>query len=65
MAADHQTTGGFAKIATVIWMDLPKLAQGKPGDNIRFKLVTEQEAIETLRCHKQCFIDITKICRNG
>ena len=30
MMADHQTTGGYAKIATVI------LAQARPGDRIRF-----------------------------
>jgi len=64
MTADHQTTGGFAKIGTVIWTDLAKLAQAQPGDIIRFKLVTEQEAIETLCCEKQCFIDITNICRS-
>ncbi|MBU5428914.1 biotin-dependent carboxyltransferase family protein [Kineothrix sp. MSJ-39] len=36
MMADHQTTGGYAKIATVIQEDLPILAQAGPGDQIRF-----------------------------
>ena len=36
MMADHQTTGGYAKIATVIQEDLPILAQARPGDRIRF-----------------------------
>ena len=31
MMADRQTTGGYAKIATVITADLPKIAQAKPG----------------------------------
>ena len=31
MLADHQTTGGYAKIATVISADLPALAQLRPG----------------------------------
>jgi biotin-dependent carboxylase-like uncharacterized protein len=39
MMADHQTTGGYAKIATVIKEDLPKLAQARPGDKVIFKKV--------------------------
>jgi biotin-dependent carboxylase-like uncharacterized protein len=39
MMADHQTTGGYAKIATVIKDDLPKLAQAGPGDHVRFKKI--------------------------
>ena len=37
MLADRQTTGGYTKIANVIWTDLPKIAQAKPGDKIRFE----------------------------
>ena len=33
MLADHQTTGGYAKIATVIGADLPVLAQLRPGQS--------------------------------
>ena len=36
LMADRQTTGGYAKIATVLSADLPKLAQMKPGDTVRF-----------------------------
>ncbi|WP_029319016.1 biotin-dependent carboxyltransferase family protein, partial [Butyrivibrio sp. AE3004] len=39
LMADHQTTGGYAKIATVISEDLQFLAQARPGDVIRFKQV--------------------------
>ncbi len=39
LMADHQTTGGYAKIATVVSEDLQLLAQAKPGDVIRFKKV--------------------------
>jgi len=48
MMADCGTTGGYAKIATVIGSDLWKLAQGKPQDRIRFVLCTDQEALEAL-----------------
>lgn len=44
MMADRQTTGGYAKIATVITTDLPKLAQSMPGTKIHFKQVTVEEA---------------------
>lgn len=37
MLADRQTTGGYAKIATVISADLPVLAQLRPGDSLRFE----------------------------
>lgn len=40
MMADHQTTGGYAKIATVMEEDLPMLAQAKPGDTVSFQCVT-------------------------
>ena len=36
MLADHQTTGGYPKIATVVRSDLPLLAQCLPGDRVRF-----------------------------
>ncbi|MCD7716891.1 MAG: biotin-dependent carboxyltransferase family protein [Lachnospiraceae bacterium] len=37
LLADRQTTGGYAKIATVCSDDLPKLAQARPGYRVRFK----------------------------
>lgn len=44
MLADRQTTGGYAKIANVITVDMPAIAQKKPGDRIRFEQVSVQEA---------------------
>ncbi|MEJ8803817.1 5-oxoprolinase subunit C family protein [Pontibacter sp. H249] len=44
LMADHQTTGGYPRIAQVISADLPKLAQVQPGRNIQFKKVNLQEA---------------------
>ncbi|KAB3531496.1 5-oxoprolinase subunit C family protein [Alkaliphilus serpentinus] len=48
MMADHQTTGGYTKIANVISVDIPYLAQLKPGDSISFKEVSIEEAQELL-----------------
>jgi biotin-dependent carboxylase-like uncharacterized protein len=55
MMADRQTTGGYTKIAGVISVDLPKLAQAKPGDVIRFKLVTLQEAHQLLQFQESIY----------
>ena len=46
LLADHQTTGGYAKIGAVASVDLPKLAQLKPGAKIRFKRISMEEAEE-------------------
>ena len=49
MMADRQTTGGYAKIATVIRVDIPKLAQRVPGDKIHFQQVTVETAAKLLK----------------
>ena len=44
LMADRQTTGGYARIATVAAVDLPVLAQLKPGDTLEFAAVSREEA---------------------
>lgn len=44
LLADRQTIGGYPKIAQVISIDLPKLAQMKPGDMIQFEEVSLKDA---------------------
>jgi KipI family sensor histidine kinase inhibitor len=44
LLADAQTLGGYPQVATVISVDLPLVAQLKPGDRPRFKIVTPAEA---------------------
>ncbi len=48
MMADHQTVGGYTKIANVITADLPLLGQMKPGDKLSFKEVSLEKAQEIL-----------------
>ena len=55
LMADHQTTGGYAKIATVISVDLPKLAQLRPYDKIVFSIVTVKEAERLAKKDKKYF----------
>jgi allophanate hydrolase subunit 2 len=49
MAVDAQTTGGYAKVATVIGPDLARLAQARQGDRVRFSAVSDAEAVAALR----------------
>lgn len=49
MLADHQTTGGYAKVATVISADLPTIVQCRPGDAVTFTFVTPAEAVAAAR----------------
>lgn len=60
MMADCGTTGGYAKIATVISADLYRVAQAKPQDTIRFSLCTEAEAIQALAEERNRYHTVAK-----
>ena len=53
MLADHQSTGGYAKIATVIPCDIPALAQVRPGQLVGFRVVSVEEGAEACRKEKE------------
>jgi biotin-dependent carboxylase-like uncharacterized protein len=53
LLADHQTVGGYAKIATVIAADLPRAGRMAPGTPVRFRAVTLPEAVAALRDHNR------------
>lgn len=55
LMADHQTTGGYAKIATVISVDLPRASQLSVGNTVRFKSVTVEEAEQEAKKQKRFF----------
>ncbi len=48
LMADHQTTGGYPKIAEIAGADIPGLAQLAPGGSVRFLRCSVEEA-ETAR----------------
>ena len=56
LLADHQTTGGYPKIATVIAADIPVVGRRKPGDPIRFAAV-DVAAAERLRREAEADFD--------
>ncbi len=44
LLCDRQTVGGYAKIATVITVDIPVIAQCKAGDKVRFEAIAVSAA---------------------
>lgn len=44
LMADHQTTGGYPKIATVLDADLDGFAQLRPGDALAFRAISPEQA---------------------
>ncbi len=61
MMADRQTTGGYAKIATVIGPDLRLLAQAKPGDAVRFAACSDAEAVAALKREEAAYLEIASL----
>ena len=53
LLADHQTTGGYPKIATVVSADLPVVGRRRPGDALRFTAVTVEAAEELCRIEER------------
>lgn len=48
LSAEHQTTGGYPRVANVISADLHLLAQLQPNEHIQFTMITINEAEELL-----------------
>lgn len=44
LMADHQTSGGYPRIANIVSMDLPLLAQLGANDKVAFHLISTEEA---------------------
>ena len=64
MLADHQTTGGYAKIGTVISTDIPAIGQRKPGEKVRFSYISVEEA-QKLNLERKKYLDTLDKKING
>jgi biotin-dependent carboxylase-like uncharacterized protein len=53
LLADCQSVGGYAKIATVIAADLPRLGRLLPGNTLRFAVVDVEQALAALRASEE------------
>ena len=49
LLADRQTAGGYAKIANIVSVDIPKLVQLKTDNTVRFEAITVEEAQKLLK----------------
>ena len=49
LLADHQTTGGYPKIATVISSDINRLVQLRSKQNVEFIIINSNEALQKTR----------------
>lgn len=52
LLAECQTMGGYPRIASVVPDDLPIVAQAAPGDNLRFRFVTLDDALADYRARR-------------
>jgi allophanate hydrolase len=57
LMADHQPTGGYPKIATIISADQDRLAQLRPRSPVRFVKATPAWAIDSLRRRDRLIVD--------
>lgn len=60
LMADRQTSGGYARLATVITADLGRVGQACPGDRVRFQLCTSAEALAALVARERPLLAIER-----
>ena len=65
LLADRGTTGGYAKIATVVSVDIGRIAQAMPGDAIRFEAVSVEEAHAILAEQEAALRDLAEAAGIG
>jgi KipI family sensor histidine kinase inhibitor len=65
MMVDAQTTGGYAKIATVIGADLRLVAQARAGDVLRFVPCGQAEAEAALRAERAFVAGLARAARRA
>ena len=63
LMADHQTTGGYPRLAHVSSTSLPSLAQLKPGDEIQFRFISLQQAEEDLIQQQKYLEQLRNACK--
>lgn len=61
LMADHQTTGGYPKIACICKVDLPRFAQLAPGSGVRFAWQSSQRALQRWQDINQQIVDLVPL----
>jgi len=63
LMADHQTTGGYPRVANIISAHLPSLAQRNPGATIHFQKTSVERAEEKILQQQKRLLKIQKECK--
>jgi antagonist of KipI len=63
LMADHQTTGGYPRLAHVISAHHSRLAQMKPGDQFSFRFTDQQTAEELFIKQRQYLLQLQNACK--
>lgn len=63
LMADHQTAGGYPRVAHVISAHLPILAQKKPNDVLKFKMTSLEEAEKKIINQKKYLRQLQIACK--
>lgn len=63
LMADHQTAGGYPRVAHIISAHLPILAQKQPNDVVRFKMTSLEEAEKKLLGQKKYLQQLQIACK--
>ena len=53
LLSDHQITGGYPKVATVVSADVDRLSQMRANDSVRFSAITPEQAVSMARTEAQ------------
>jgi biotin-dependent carboxylase-like uncharacterized protein len=61
LLADHQATGGYVAAMCVIYADIPRAAQLRPGDRVRFRIVSHAEASAAMAAAKANLSSLRRI----
>jgi antagonist of KipI len=62
LVADHQTTGGYPRVAHVISAHQSRLAQLKAGDKLHFRFTDQQKAEELWIKQQQHLLQLQNAC---
>jgi antagonist of KipI len=63
LMADHQTTGGYARLGHVITADMPTLSQHAPHQQLHFRMVDEKTAESLLLQQEQRLQILQNACK--
>lgn len=63
LMADHQTTGGYPRIATVLSAYLPKLAQMSAGEELKFVMTNIEAAEEKWMAQQKLVTHLQNTCK--